>query len=98
MASKPRIWLSRKLSHNAEERAKRDYDVVLNPESGNIHALRLDSGRELSGDLFIDCSGFNGLLIEGALGTGYEHWAHWLPVDSAWAAPSAAISSRTITS
>jgi len=29
--SKPRIWITRKLSDNTEARAKRDYDVVLNP-------------------------------------------------------------------
>ena len=28
----PTLWLSRKLSHNTEERAKRDYDVILNLE------------------------------------------------------------------
>jgi len=29
--SKPRLWITRKLSDNTEARAKRDYDVVLNP-------------------------------------------------------------------
>ncbi|NNE24860.1 MAG: D-glycerate dehydrogenase [Rhizobiales bacterium] len=33
-ATKPKLWLSRKLSHNAEERARRDYDCILNPEDG----------------------------------------------------------------
>jgi len=30
--NKPRVWITRKLSANTEKRAKRDYDVVLNPE------------------------------------------------------------------
>ena len=30
--NKPRLWITRKLSDNTEARAKRDYDVVLNPQ------------------------------------------------------------------
>jgi tryptophan 7-halogenase len=57
--------------------------VELNPETGFIEALRLDGDRRVSGDLFIDCSGFRSVLLGDALGVDYVDWSHWLPADSA---------------
>jgi len=59
-------------------------------ETGFIRALLLQSGERVEGDLFIDCTGFRGLLIEGTYSAGYEDWSHWLPTNSALAMQSAA--------
>lgn len=64
-------------------------EVRLRPDDGFIDAVLLQDGRTVSGDLFIDCSGFAALLIERSLHAGFDDWSRWLPCDRALAVASA---------
>ncbi|QNQ07626.1 tryptophan halogenase family protein [Sphingomonas alpina] len=63
--------------------------VLRDGESGDVTALNLDGGREIAGDVFIDCSGFVSLLLGRTLGVDFVDWTHWLPCDRAMAVGSA---------
>ena len=70
-------------------------DVGQDPESGFVRHVRLADGREVDGELFVDCSGMRALLIGDALGIGYEHWNQWLLCDRAMAVPCESVSPLT---
>ena len=76
----------------AEKRgAKRHEGKVVsvgqNSETGFVTSVSMSNGDIIKGDLFVDCSGFQGLLIEKTLNTVYEDWNKYLPCNRAVALP-----------
>ena len=91
-------WLRRFAGARGVERSEgRIVAVERDGDSGDVAALTLESGERVAGDLFIDCTGFRGLLIEEAMGAGFESWSHWLPCDRALALPTATAAPRPYT-
>ena len=63
-------------------------DVERDAESGDVAALTMENGERVEADLFVDCSGFAGILIGRTLDEPWEDWSHWLPNDRAVAMPT----------
>jgi flavin-dependent dehydrogenase len=54
-------------------------------DDNGIKSLTLEDGEVVSGDLYIDCTGFKGMLISETLNTPFESHAEYLPVNRTWA-------------
>ncbi|MGO9993662.1 MAG: tryptophan halogenase family protein [Steroidobacteraceae bacterium] len=61
---------------------------------GFLDDLQFSDSSTLQADLYIDCSGFRGVLIEEILGTGYLDWSAMLPCDRAVAFPTESMAAR----
>lgn len=67
-------------------------------EHGDIAAVHLATGERLAADLFVDCSGFKGLLINETLGEPFLPFADNLFNDRAVAMPTALVETEDIPS
>jgi tryptophan halogenase len=65
------------------KRLERNVVSASQRENGFIDQLTFSGGEQLQADLYIDCTGFRGLLIEQTLKTGYVDWTHYLPCNRA---------------
>jgi tryptophan halogenase len=57
---------------------------ILTDDSG-ISKIILADGKELQADLYVDCTGFSSLLLNGALKEPFVSYKHILPNNKAWA-------------
>jgi tryptophan halogenase len=57
----------------------------INIFEGGVETLVLDSGELISADLFVDCTGFKGLLISETLKEPFRSLSDMLPNNKAWA-------------
>ncbi len=91
-AGKVARYLREFAEHKGVKRISGHVVEVGRDDDGAIAGLTLKDGRVVTGDFFVDCSGFSGLLIEKALGSAFEDWSHWLPCDRAVAMPTKPVS------
>lgn len=78
------------LRNYAEQRGVRRVEGIVtevrqDAETGDISEIVLENGSTIAGDLFFDCTGFRGLLIDKTLDVPFTDWSHWLPCDTAQA-------------
>jgi tryptophan 7-halogenase len=79
-----RSWAVQRGVHRIEGQVS---EVSRDPTTGDLVTLTLKSGEQVTGDFFIDCSGFRSLLLGSVMGVAWQDWNHWLPCDRALAVP-----------
>ncbi len=81
-------YLSAYAQKRGVTRIERTVVTATQRADGSIDELVFADGGRQSADLYIDCSGFRGVLIEQVLETGYIPWRDLLPCDRAIAVPT----------
>lgn len=76
-------YLRRLCLERGVERIEATVENVVVDEQAFIRSLELSNGTTLASDFFIDCTGFRGRLIDGALKVGYQDWSDYLPCNRA---------------
>lgn len=61
---------------------------ITQKQNGFINSVILEDGREITGDFFIDSTGFKSLLLGKLLNVDHIDWSEWLPCDRAIAIKS----------
>ena len=83
-ATKFGLWLRDKVCKGKINHIKSNVkDIKINDEG--IEYLLLDNGNKITGDLFIDCTGFKSLLLGKTLDEEFIPYNHILPNNKAWA-------------
>lgn len=82
-ATKFALWLRDNICSDITHIKSNVKDIKINEEG--IESLSLDNGDIITGDLFIDCTGFKSLLLGEAMGEEFIPYNHILPNNKAWA-------------
>lgn len=59
--------------------------VTTDEENINVKELSLSSGEKITADLFVDCTGFNSLILDKTLKEEFISYSDMLPNNRAWA-------------
>ncbi len=78
------------------ERITGNIEAITRHNNGDICGLQLDDGRLISGDFFIDCTGFRSLLLQQTLNVGFDSFSDNLFNDSAVVLPTPAADSLPV--
>ena len=66
-------------------------EISRDPQSGHITTIGLSNGETVTGDLYIDATGADSLLLGQTLETGFESWQHWFPCNRLLSASAPAL-------
>jgi hypothetical protein len=79
------IWLKEKYCLPRGVKYLQKEIVEIKTDDNGISSLVFEDGTDFSADLYIDCTGFKSMLLEGAMGIEFESISDRLPCNKAWA-------------